>query len=217
MKQCLLVFAAVVALAVGVPASAQYMYLDVNGDGACTSADVLTTGTTSVDVWLRTAHNKNGGVATCPTGEQLTINSYTFILSAPTGGVTYGAWTDNLGYTINANVCADGTCRAGNDVWVAKASGVISPPGDYKCGSLAITVASNGAYLEIHNVSSIDAVAITSFGSACPGKEFDNTMKYDPAATPTSATGDWTDVCGTASGVPVTETTWGKIKANYSH
>jgi hypothetical protein len=216
MKHCLLVFAAVVALAIGVPASAQYMYLDVNGDGLCNPAggpsDVLTTGTTTVDVYIKTNLNADGSPAVCSpprgNGEAMTINSYTFILSAPTGGVTYGAWTDNMGFTINANTYPDGRGVAGNDIWIAKASGTPSAPGSYRLGTLAVTVTSSGARLEIHESSSIDGVAMTSFGSACPGNDFDNTLKL-----PT----DWDDICATANSTPVTETTWGKIKANYSH
>jgi len=211
MKHCLLVFAAVVALAIGVPASAQYMFIDVNGNGAngCPLAnnDVLTSSVTSVDVYLKTNLNRNGSAAVCPTGEALTINSYTFILSAPTGGVTYGTWTDAMGFTINANPFPNGTGVAGNDVWVAKASGTPSAPGTYKLGTLAITVTGSPT-LEIHTTSTIDGSAMTSFGSACPGQDFDNTMKLGS---------DWFDNCGTAATVPVTETTWGKIKANYSH
>src|SRR5687767_10305367 len=206
MKHCLLVFAAVVALAIGVPASAQYMYIDVNGDGVCTSLDILAPTTTSVDVWLRTNVNQDGTTAVCPdlSGE-MTINSYTFILSAVGGTVTYGAWTDNMGFTINGNQFPDGTGRAGNDVWVAKASGTIVDPGTYKLGSLAVTPSANSR-LEIHALSSIDDEALTSFGSACNGQDFDNTLKL-----PT----DWQDVCGTASQTPATETTWGKIKNLY--
>ena len=201
MKHCLLVFAAVVALAIGVPASAQYMYIDVNGDGVCTGADAITTATTSVDVWMRTNVNGNGSAAVCPTGEALTINSYTFILSAPSGGVTYGAWTDNMGFTINA-----GGGQAGNDVWVAKASGTPQAPGTYKLGTQAITVSPGCHSLEIHQTSTIDPTAMTSFGSQCPGTEFDNTMKL-----PT----DWTDICATAQCTDSKETTWGKIKNLY--
>jgi hypothetical protein len=219
MKHCLLVFAAVVALAIGVPASAQYMYLDVNGDGACTSADALTPTVTSVDVYLKTNQYANGTTAVCNdnSGTQMTINSYTFILSAPTGGVTYGAWTDNMGFTINANPFPDGRGVAGNDIWIAKASGVIQGPGSYKLGTLAVTV-SAPTRLEFRQASSIDGTAMTSFGTQCPGNDFDNTYKYDPNyAIGSPGTGDWKDVCGTAVGTPVTETTWGKIKANYSH
>jgi hypothetical protein len=207
MKPCLPILATLFALSIGVPASAQYMYLDVNGDGQCTTRDVLTSLTTSADVYLKTNMNQNGSAAVCPTGEALTINSYTFILSAPLGGVHYGAWSDNMGFTINANKYPNGTVTAGNDIWVAKASGTPSAPGSYKLGSLAITVTGTPT-LEVHATSTLDETALTSFGSACPGKDFDNTMKL-----PT----DWTDVCATSVAVPVAETTWGKIKAGYSH
>ncbi len=211
MKHCLLVFAAVVALAIGVPASAQYMFVDVNGNGAngCPLAnnDILTSSVTSVDVYLKTNLNRDGSAAVCPTGEALTINSYTFILNAPTGGVTYGAWTDAMGFTINANPFPNGTGVAGNDIWIAKASGTPVAPGTYKLGTLAITVTGTPT-LEFHTSSTIDGSAITSFGSMCPGIDFDNTLKLGS---------DWSDNCGTAATTPVTETTWGKIKANYSH
>jgi hypothetical protein len=199
MKHCLLVLVAVVALAFGVPASAQYMYLDVNGDGLSTSADVLTSATTSVDVYMDTNSNGNGSVATCPTGEALTINSYTFILRS-TGGVTYGTWTDNMGFTVNL-----GGATAGNDYWTGRGSGTALAPGTYKLGTLAITVTGNPV-INIMSSTSIDPVALTSFGSACPGQDFDNTMKLGL---------DWMDVTGTYPSTPVSKTTWGKIKDLY--
>lgn len=216
MKQCLLVFAAALTLAVAVPASAQYMWLDASSpkDGLCgtsNNGDVLSPSTTSVDVWLSTNLNKNGTTPVCTAepGDPFTINSYTFILSAPTGGVTYGAWTDNMGFTIAA-----GGAQAGNDFWVAKASATILPPGTYKLGSLAVTVTGSPS-LQILSSTSIDAVAQTSFGSACIGQDFNNTLRYGSNQDGVPP-GDWNDICGTASGIPVTETTWGKIKAIYN-
>ena len=50
MKHGLLALAAVIVLAIGAPASAQYMYIDVNGDGLNTSADVLSPSVTTVDI-----------------------------------------------------------------------------------------------------------------------------------------------------------------------
>jgi hypothetical protein len=54
--------AALVLLALALaplPSHAQYMYLDSNGDGVHTSADVLHgNGPTVVDVWLDTGHNR---------------------------------------------------------------------------------------------------------------------------------------------------------------
>jgi hypothetical protein len=199
MKNCLLLCVAVLALAVAQPASAQYMFLDVNGDGFCDTGDVIDNTTTSVDVWLATNYDANFFPVTCPTGQELTINSYTFILRS-TGGLTYGAWTDNMGFGTNL-----GTGVAGNDRWVGRGSGTIMPADVYKLGTQAITV-SGSPVLSIVSSTSASAQALTSFGSSCLGVLGNNTMKLGL---------DWFDVCGTSSSTPVTDTTWGKIKALY--
>lgn len=201
MKNCLLLCVAVLALAVGVPASAQFMYLDANGDGICDNTDVVGPGTTSVDVWLSTNKDINGGDVVCPTGEELTMNSYTFILRS-TGGVTYGAWTSNPALGFGTNL---GTGLAGNDRWVGRGSGTALPADTYRLGTQAITV-STATQLSIVASTSGFAGAITSFGSQCVGTEGNNTMKLGT---------DWFDVCGTAGATPVKETTWGKIKDLY--
>jgi hypothetical protein len=211
MKHCLLVFAAVVALAIGVPASAQYMFIDVNGDGQCTSADVLTPSVTSVDIWLKTNVNGNGSLATCDTGDgNLTINSYTFVLSSGSGGVAYGAWTDNMTFSL----AAGGPVSNSTDYFIGRASAAIQPAGSYKLGSLAITVTGSPT-LSIIKHSTVDNTSQTSFGTACSGHDFNNTYRFGENADQIPP-GDWSDVCGTASGTPVSETTWGKIKKNYS-
>lgn len=197
----IVVLVALLALATGVPASAQYMWLDVTGDGQCTSADVLGPSTTSVDVWLDTDSNADGSPATCVTADgDLTINSYGVVLNAPSGGVTYGTWTDNMGFEIDAGLGSDG-----NEFWVIRASATPQAPGTYKLGTLAITVTGNTslAFLPLAQASPL---SITHFGAQCSGFEFDNTMKY---------LSEWSDVCGTTAPTPVTETTWGKIKALY--
>lgn len=212
MKHGLLVLMAVLALAVAAPVSAQnagYMYIDVNGDGVNTDADVLGPSTTSVDIWLGTNKalanptDPNSAVidVTCNYGpEQLTINSYTIILTAPAGGVTYGAWTDNMGFTIDV-----GNAQAGNDKLIGWASATPQSPGLYKLGSLALT-ASGNPYITFAETTSISGVAITSYGSLCPGLDFDNTMILGR---------DWTSIGPTRSPIPVTETTWGTIKSLY--
>jgi hypothetical protein len=199
MRKFYLFCVAVLALAAAQPASAQYMWIDVDGDGACTSADVLDNTTTSIDLWLATDLDINLQPVTCASGEQLTINSYTFILRS-TGGVTFGAWTDLMGFGTNL-----GTGLAGNDRWVGRGSGNISPPGTYKLGSHAITVTGSPS-ISIIASTSASAQALTSFGSACLGALGNNTMKLGL---------DWFDTCGTAGGTPVTDTTWGKIKNLY--
>ena len=210
MKHALLVLAGAVVLAVGVPASAQYMWLDTNGDGICNSSDVLAPSITSIDVYLATNRNGDGTTATCPTGEALTINSYTFVLSTGAGGVTYGAWTDAMGFSI----AAGGPTSNSTDYFIGRASATIQLPGTYKLGSLAVTVTGNPK-LDILAHSTIDNTSQTSFGSRCEGQDFNNTMRYGENVDQVPP-GDWNDVCGTFTPIPVSETTWGKIKKQYT-
>lgn len=216
MKHGLLALAAFLALAIGVPASAQYMYYDVDGDGLNTSADVLTPSTTGVDVWLATnkslsdVNNYDSALidATCQTDPApLTVNSYQIIMTAPSGGVTYGAWTDMMGFTIDA-----GNAQGGNDKVVGWASATSQPAGTYKLGHLALTSVTGNPTLTFAGATSLGGAIITGFGSNCGGIDFDNTLKFmGPSGS------DWTSIGPTRSTIPVTETTWGKIKNLYNH
>jgi hypothetical protein len=201
MKHSLLLVAVVALFAVASPAHSQYMYLDTNNDGVCDSNDILSPSSTSVDVWIDTNHNANGSVATCSqSSNNLTINSYEVIMRA-TGSVTYGTWTDNMSFATNL-----GDAQAGGDFYAGRGSGTVLPAGLYKVGSVAISGVSAGATLSIVSSTSASPIAETAFGSLCEGGDFDNTMKLGS---------DWFDVCGSASGTPVTQTTWGQIKNIY--
>src|SRR2546425_13050139 len=81
MKHCLLLLGVIAALAIGAPAYSQYIFMDMNGDGVCTSADALTSSVTAVDVWLDTNHNQNGSTATCvDPSKPLDILSYAVLI-----------------------------------------------------------------------------------------------------------------------------------------
>jgi hypothetical protein len=201
MKHSLLLVAVVAALALAGPAHSQYMYLDANGDGISDPTDVLTPATTSVDVWLDTDTNRDGSPALCnASGNQMTINSYEIIVRA-TGALTYGAWTDNMSFTVVL-----GNANAGGDFYVGRGSGTILSPGLYKLGTLALSGVAQGAVLSIVPSTSAAPVAGTTFGTACEGIDFDNTYKLGQ---------DWFDVQGTYPPTPVSKTTWGKIKDLY--
>ncbi|HEY6784693.1 MAG TPA: hypothetical protein VI159_07050, partial [Gemmatimonadales bacterium] len=79
------------ALSAFASAQAQYVYLDTNGDGVHTTADVLApAGVTSLEVWIRTDHNRDGSLATCDTGDgDLTINGYEVILHGTNGTLAW--------------------------------------------------------------------------------------------------------------------------------
>src|SRR5438105_7809124 len=81
------------------PAFAQYIYLDSNGDGVHTAADVLHgVGPTVVDIWLDIGNNRDGSQAFChstpPT--PLDMFSYQVDLVASGGTVSYSAYTNHL-------------------------------------------------------------------------------------------------------------------------
>jgi hypothetical protein len=217
MRQCLLFLTAVVVLAIGVPASAQFMWIDTNGDGmnGCitpgTTADdeVLNSSVTSFDIWLSTNLTADGQPAVCPSGEDLTINSYTFVLSSITGGVSYNGWTDAMNFTI----AAGGPISNSTDYFIGRASATINDPGTYKLGTMAVTVTGTPS-LWILPHSDIDPTSQTSFGSRCSGQDFNNTMRYGENVDQVPP-GDWNQACGVIVTTGVSETTWGRIKKSY--
>src|SRR4249920_3178023 len=129
MRRSLLIAAIVAALALGAPARAQYVFLDVNGDGRNSQTDGslppdrLNSSVTSVDVYFVTDKNRDGSKAVCATSDDpFTMISYEFTLHASgAGAVAYGAWTDNLGFGFGLVPCGDGVaCPRGQDVWIGK-------------------------------------------------------------------------------------------------
>ena len=218
MRQCLLVLTAVITLAIGVPASAQYMWIDTNGDGinGCITPgnsaddDLLNPSVTSFDIWISTNLDAAGQPVTCPSGENLTINSYTFVLSTVTGGVSYNGWTD----AMNFSIAAGGPVSNSTDYFIGRASATINPPGTYKLGTMAVTVTGT-PNLFIMPHSDIDPTSQTSFGSQCAGQDFNNTMRYAENVDQIPP-GDWNQACGVLVVTAVSETTWGKIKKSYS-
>ncbi|HEV8129391.1 MAG TPA: hypothetical protein VGQ14_07020, partial [Candidatus Eisenbacteria bacterium] len=76
-----------------VPAGAQYLFLDTNGDGVHDSNDALApSGPTNIDIWYVTDKNRDGTPAICDVdaGVGLTINSYTVVLHSVGGDVQWG-------------------------------------------------------------------------------------------------------------------------------
>lgn len=167
------------------PVSAQYMYLDANGDGVHTSADVLSpSGTTSMDLWLRTNENRDGSVATCDTEDgDLTINGYEVILHATNGTIAWGPVTVRMpGYIATPTTSNATDLHAG-------AYGSTLPPGPYRLATIEASPASGTPAIAIAAHTPLNATYMTSFGSLCSGWNFANTLEFDF---------DWFD----ADGVP---------------
>jgi hypothetical protein len=192
-----------VGLSMAAPAAAQYIFIDVNGDGEADASDVLNSSVRSVDIYLDTNHRMNVETAACTSGEPYQISSYTFILAwEPIGqaSLKYGAWTDNLGFSINV-----GQVQAGRDFWTGRAAPYYLAPGKHKLGSLGVTVTGTPV-LRFRASTPIDTTAITQFGSPCEGVNFDNTITLGQ---------DFFDSRGTSAAEESPKTAWGAIEDLY--
>jgi hypothetical protein len=214
MKKSLLLLGVIAALAIGAPAYSQYIYLDVNGDGVCTSTDLLTSSVTSVDLYLDTNHNANGTVAVCSdgSGSPLDFSSFDIIVhSEGSGSIAYNSFTPSSVITGAGFTQVNALTVAGSDAGVGYAiSGItFASPGLYKLGTLGITVTGTPVlrYLGTSPDPSIPSFG-TGFGSHCSGTDNPNTITLGL---------DFQDNCSTAAptNAATMSTTWGKIKQLY--
>lgn len=210
MKHFLLLAGVIASLAIGTPSYGQYIFMDLNGDSTCTSADVLTSSTTAVDVWLNTNHNKNGSTATCFAAASTPLDMFSYdilVHSTGSGGVVYNNFTNTVtGYTIFSPFTAAG---ANMGVGYQAPFGTVNPGGLFKLGTISVTVTGNPTLSFLTQppiIWPLNASTFTGFGSPCPGTVFLNTVALGP---------DFSDNCGTSGTTPSESTTWGKIKQLY--
>ena len=162
------------------PARAQYIYLDSNGDGVHTSADVLHgSGPTVVDIWLDTAHNRDGSPTTCVLEPEtpLTIFSYAVDLSAVGGHVGYASYTNRVAEMgpVGFAYPADSVNYSTGAFFTP--TSLVLPAGKYHLGTLILYAGSGTPSIQI--VPGRDLTVffdMTEFGSICPGYEFANTI-----------------------------------------
>jgi len=185
-----LALGALLCLPFAAPASAQYMFMDTNGDAVHTSADVMSpNGTqTSADIYLITNMNRDGSAAVCNDGlgTSLTINSYVINLLANGGDVNYSGFTNAMSsFTIVAQPLLSNS----TEFTVGYASGTPLDPGKYKLGTVTLTGNNGAAALSFTPMTSLGPNP-NSFGTMCPGTDFDNTYKLAI---------DWNDADGLSS------------------
>ena len=215
------------AVLIPAPAQAQYLYLDVNGDGLnfdremaignnSVASDMLGPAVTAIDVWLVTDQMADGSAAGCAAdpNKSMTLQAYTLILrTIGTGIVTFHGWTDNLGFDTPYISGGDGTfVAAGQDAWFGR--GTNSPglsPGAYKLGTISVSV-TGIPVVSFATSSTINGEAQTAFLSACDGARHDNTLRLGPQGDPDY---DFSQSFGTGYFDDVVQTTWGKIKERY--
>ncbi len=193
------------------PSAAQFMYLDVNHDGVCDARDVLGPEVASVDVYLVTDRNADGSTPVC--GQEIEESekavpyeffSYEFILRAwGEGTVTYGTWTPGpavCDFTVDFGTRSDAT-----DYHTGRGTMNAIPAGRYLLGTLGVTVTGH-PQLSLVSSSPLGKDLLTAFGAACPGSDFDSTLKLGH---------DFTDACGTAPPTQGPSTTWASILKLY--
>jgi len=189
------------ALILLAPASnAQYMYLDSNGDGVHSAADVLhAVGPTVIDIWLDIGHNRDGSVATCKAvaTEPLNMFAYVVDLTATSGTVTYSAYTNRTQEMgpVSSPRPPDGTNFSTGPFFTAGTA--VLPPGKYLLGTLTVFAASGTPSIQIVPGGDFSVFGDrTAFGSQCDGTDFPNTIALGT---------DWFDVDGLAFEVGGTE------------
>lgn len=153
-------------------ASAQYMYLDTNGDGIHTDADVIApTGATTVDVWIRTDADRDGTPAVCTSaGDSLDIFSYEFILHAVDGTIAWGAFANNPPSSLPLGQTSDSTDFASGYCGIPPAA-----PGLHRLATLSFQVASGTPSLSFIPARYFAFIHETAFGSSCNGPRDNNT------------------------------------------
>jgi hypothetical protein len=169
------------------PANAQYIFVDLNGDGLNTPTDVLTgTLPVNVDIYLRTSNNRDGSPAVCASGEQLSIGSFEFVLHSVGGTVQWGALTGGL-FQVGSQIQ---TAHDDVDFYVGRFDtlGVYVPPGQVLLGTLPVTALTGTPLLRFAATTPLSAKYATSFGSQCRGADGEFTMALGR---------DWTDADGT--------------------
>lgn len=181
------------AVSIPAPATAQYMYLDSNGDGVHDDADSLSAYETNVaDLWLVTDRMRQGNAVLCLMDRDATmdLNYFEVILRAEGGLVRYGS-LEPLEPSMTFQL---GTARDTSEFVGGFASQVFLPPGRYRLARIEIDVLRGSPSIRIAPETSLGSWHWTAFGSTCLGKDFDNTLKLGL---------DWFDADGLrASGEP---------------
>ena len=184
----------IVALAgVDRTSQAQYLWMDSNGDGVNTSADVMNAnGTpTTVDVWINTSHNRDGSLAECNSqdGDLATWNSFATHINVQNGTATFTRYTNRVAaFTI---ACAAGTSafvtNNTTEMGQCQATGSPTPNGGVNIKMYTVTVTGTSGTPSLVFVPLNDQDGnVTSFGTACSGTSSTTPTSSDPTSSTTT-------------------------------
>jgi hypothetical protein len=166
----------------------QHLFLDSNGDGYATEADKLSeNGITSLDIWIETDRNRDGTSTDAAGDVPSSIFSYSVALRAIGGTISWGRY-ENHQTIMNVPF---GRSESVTEFYVAYAGTKMLPPGKYRLGTLEMRTLTGHPDLSFAAATSIPG-GVTSFGSARPGRDQDNTLKLSGDG----GAGDWSDADG---------------------
>ncbi len=163
------------------PASAQYIYLDTNGDGVHSSADLLQpNGTpTTVNAYINTNHNRDGSLATCDTGDgDLGMwNSYAVNLKAAGGTVTFSNFVNQQpGFNLTCVGVGVDFLTSGDEMTSCRATATSTAGGLQQMFTVTVTGQSGTPSIQVIPLGTLSP-NFTSFGTPCSAHDFDNTYK----------------------------------------
>jgi PKD repeat protein len=203
------------------PATAQYMFFDIDGDGVYTYTDTLPPwgGPSTIDVYVVTDKDLYGSPVTCSDGTGLTLNSYTINLYALNAAVSFTSVTNQMPGMSEVVPLVTYPYALTVGYWGPQ----MFPPGKYHLLRITAEFESGCPALSIVRSSCYSPPGIvTSFGSSCPGVNFDNELRLGedwlgaPGFACTDLLGRWpslscpgaiTGVEGQPLTIPVTLTT----------
>lgn len=196
------------AAMIAAPVQAQFIFIDVNGDQSCDTADIVAVHDGRIDVWIDTSQDAIGEPVVCATGEDLTISSYEVVLLL--NQLTALGWenarpefTQSLGFQVEGRYVRAGFTSTGGATHLA--------PGRYKLGTLLTQWVSGCPYMApVASAVFSGQKHSTEFLSQCLGLDGDYTLRLGD---------EFSDACGalTICDPPLDSesSTWGKIKQQY--
>jgi hypothetical protein len=156
-----------VVVASAATAAAQYMYLDANGDGVHTSADVVPSGgTVTFDVWLVTNQERSGPAAVCmQNGNAPALRGYSILVGVTNATVT---WSDVRNLLPGRSVSA-GPTSSSTELYFAATGPDLLPAGAYRLASVSLTTVLGTPNIDILQGAATLSSGATLFESDCPG------------------------------------------------
>lgn len=185
-----------------VPSSAQYMYLDFNGDGKYTTREdrpARRTGEIGFDIWLRTDRNRDGSRSRAAESRSAPgLHSFGVLLHANWGTVRWVRFEPLLsGARVSKGPFSDST-----DLYVEVSGQRYLGPGAHKIGRASFRVSDGNPGILIVPCSVRERSWSTYFVAKEGGSRLHLGPRLQWNPTPRVIPGDWSDADGSGSVPP---------------